>query len=130
MEVISEMRSGKTLDAYEKIIKELEEQIRNQKEIIKKQSEVIIPKNIEQHNEIVDSNVRIKELEDTVQKQNAQLELLSLYEYQRNLYRKRCNKIVNYITDEIEDDEFVETAHYTEILDSAKGGRDDKSTKE
>ena len=84
------MSRGKTLDAYEKII---------------------------------------KELEDTVQKQNAQLELLSLYEYQRNLYRKRCNKIVNYITDEIEDDEFVETPHYTEILDIAKGGRDDKSNK-
>lgn len=90
MEVINGVRSSKTLDAYEKII---------------------------------------KELEDTVQKQDAQLELLSLYEYQRNLYRKRCNKIINYITDEIEDDEFVETPHYTEILDIAKGGRDDKSNK-
>ncbi len=72
---------------------------------------------------------KIKELESVIKKQDAQLELLNFYEFQRDTYRKRCNKIVNYITEEIEDEEFVETPHYTEILDIAKGGRDDKSIK-
>ena len=71
----------------------------------------------------------IKELQSDIKKKDAQLELLNFYQYQRDTYRKRCNKIVNYITEEIEDEEFVETPHYTEILDIAKGGRDDKSTK-
>ena len=47
------MSRGRTLDAYEKII---------------------------------------NELEDTVQKQNAQLELLELYQYQRDLYKERIKK--------------------------------------
>ena len=72
---------------------------------------------------------KIKKLESVIKKQDAQLELLNFYEFQRDTYRKRCNKIINYITEEIEDEEFVETPHYTEILDIAKGGRDDKSIK-
>jgi hypothetical protein len=72
---------------------------------------------------------KIKELESDIKKKDAQLELLNFYEFQRDTYRKRCNKIINYITEEIEDEEFVETPHYTEILDIAKGGRDDKSIK-
>ena len=72
---------------------------------------------------------KIKKLESVIKKQDAQLELLNFYEFQRDTYRKRCNKIIYYITEEIEDEEFVETPHYTEILDIAKGGRDDKSIK-
>lgn len=54
--------------------KELKEQIKNQEEELRKQSEVIIPKNIEQHNEIVDLNVRIKEIEEENKKLNTIIE--------------------------------------------------------
>lgn len=78
----------------EKKIKELEVQIKNQKEELRKQSEVIIPKNIEQHNEIVDLNVRIKELEIELRKyKKAYNKLIDNH----SKYIKRIDKAIEYI---------------------------------